>query len=442
MASATAATSSLSAAQTASATSSAVARTGLQQLTAGAAPMTLALTGAGGAMQGLAAGARTLGATLSAALGPIGLVVGAVAMIGSALYEAHRQKEEDRKKTAQWAKEYTDGARKLSAARDEIARSHRAMVEASEAAANTDTLEHELELLTLLGGSTEQIAEKQAEIHESRVAALGVARATLTDEQSLARLEVQRAEAALSRLRSERITAAAISDSKKKAEAMHEVELKILDAQDAVNAALATQNATRERALELTQQQIALDRQRQQQEAKGKRDAIEIVKGEAIAAFTGARDSQGAVPIEALQGAREIVIQAGGSEADADEVVSEIISGTFKPTAKKGGGKKAPKEEKIEARFGDYRDVLKAYADSRAGVDAKALDSLAKGVMPKDHKPETSITVTNNNNYTFDSEIVIDAHGKASQPLAQDIAAHLRAEFEKAIRQTPNGLVR
>jgi len=297
-------------------------------------------------------------------------------------------------------------------------------------------------MLVLLGASTETIAEKQAEIHESKAAALGVATAAIREEKELARNEVVRAEAAKNRLLSERNVAAAIDDSKKKAEAMHEIEGKILDAQDAVNAALAKQNSTRERGLDLAQQQLDLERERQREEAKGKRDAIEIVKAEAVAAFTGARDERGDVPIEAIQGARDIVIEAGGSEADADQVVEEIISGTFKPTPKKGGSKKPKKEEKIEARFGDYRDVLKAYADSRAGVDAKALDSLAKGMMPKDHRPETSITVTNNNNYEFESQIVIDGVGRSNPAVAQDIAAHFKAEVEKALRQTPNGLVR
>lgn len=442
MASATTASNSLAASQTKTAAASKFAQGGLQALQGTAAPLTASLTGATTATAGLTAASQTLGASMSAALGPIGLVVGALAMIGSAIFDAIQKKEEDRKAAAEWAREYTQRSAEIVRARDEVVRAHKAQIEISTADAQVETLEYELELMTLLGASVEAVAEKQAEIVEAKDEAMAIERSNLRQEQQVLAVDRERAESALTRLQAERNKAAAIDDSKKRTEALRAVEEQILDAQEAVTSAISAQNAARERGVDLAQQQLDIERQRKREEAKDKRDAIEIVKAEAVAAWSGAVDKTGMVSTEAIEGARQVVIAAGGSEADADEVTQKIIEGTYSAPKKMGGGKKPKKEEKIEARFGDYRDVLKAYADSRAGVDAKALDSLAKGMMPKDHKPETSITVTNNNNYSFDSQIVIDGKDKASRVVAQDIAAFFRAEIEKATRQTQNGLVR
>ena len=441
-ASATASTTSLGSALLGTGAGSKIAQVGLSQTAAAAGPLTSALAGSTSASTALAVAGRALGATMAAALGPIGLLVGALVMIGSALIDAGKKSDEARRKSAEWAREYGQHAREVRAARAEVVRAHENQIKIGTAEEQIATLEHELEMLTLLGASTTAIAEKQIEIAEAKQSSLAVSRQLQRTDKGLAKLDLERATSALSRLESEKNRAAAISDSTSRTEALRAVEEQILEAQEAVTAAISAQNSARERGIELAQAQVDLDRQQALEEAKGKRTAIEVVKDEAVAAFTGAKDSSGVVPIEAMQGAADIVIAAGGSEADADEVIGKILEGTYAEKPRRSGGRKPKKEEKVEARFGDYRDVLKTYADSRAGVDSKALDSLAKGMMPKDHKPETSITVTNNSTYSFESQIVIDGKDKAGRAVAQDIAAFFQAEIEKATRQTPNGLVR
>lgn len=441
-ASATASTTGLGAALLRTGTGATIAQVGLSQTASAAGPLTLALGGATSASTALAVAGRALGATMAAALGPIGLLVGALAMIGSALIDVGKKKDEARRKSAEWARDYAQHSREVMAARAEVVRAHENQIKIGTAEEQIETLEHEFELLALLGASTTAIAEKQIEIAEAKQSSLAVSRQLQRTDKGLAKIELERAASALKLLSAEKDRAAAISDSTSRTEALRAVEEQILDAQEAVTAAISAQNSVRERGIDLAQEQLDLDRKRQLEEAKGKRTAIEVVKGEAVAAFTGAKDSSGSVPIEAIQGARDIVIAAGGSAADADEVVDKIIEGSFVASPRRSGGRKPKKEEKVEARFGDYRDVLKTYADSRAGVDSKALDSLAKGMMPKDHKPETSITVTNNSTYSFESQIVIDGKDKAGRAVAQDIAAFFQAEIEKATRQTPNGLVR
>lgn len=104
------------------------------------------------------------------------------------------------------------------------------------------------------------------------------------------------------------------------------------------------------------------------------------------------------------------------------------------------GGKK--KEEKVEASFGDYRDVLMTYQGKGPEESLKALESLEKGVMPKDHKPETSITITNN--ITNHIEVGgIDVNGAGSPAdTAKEVMAVLTREFKKTSAQTPNNIVR
>ena len=435
-ASATASTTSLGAALLGTGNGAKIAQVGLSQTAAAAGPLTSALAGSTSASTALAVAGRALGATMTAALGPIGLLVGALVMIGSALIDAGKKSDEARRKSAEWAREYGQHAREVMAARAEVVRAHENQIKIGTAEEQIATLEHELEMLTLLGASTAAIAEKQIEIAEAKQSSLAVSRQLQRTDKGLAKLDLERATSALSRLESEKNRAAAISDSTSRTEALRNVEEQILEANRAVTEAISAQNSARERGFELAKAQVDLDRQQQLEEAKGKRAEIEVFKGETVAAFTGAKDTSA----EVMQVVRGIVIDAGGSESDADEVIGKILEGSEKK--RRSGGRKPKKEEKVEARFGDYRDVLKTYADSRAGVDSKALDSLAKGMMPKDHKPETSITVTNNSTYSFESQIVIDGKDKAGRAVAQDIAAFFQAEIEKATRQTPNGLVR
>lgn len=410
-------------------------------LRSAAGPLTASLAGAATGASGAAAAAAGLGTALGAALGPIGLAVSAVAAIGAALYSAHEAKQEDEKATRAWAREYQQRSRDVIQARDEVIRAHKNQIEISESTAATEMLEYELELLELLGGSKDQIAAKELEIWEARAGELETAGDILRTDRQVARLELERAESALKAAQSEKNRAAAIDDSKTRTEQLRAAEEDILAAQERVTEAIQNQNSVREEGLALTQQQLDLDRKRELELAKAKRSEIDQAKADAVEAYTGAKDTSGAVPIEAIEGIRAQVFAAGGTEADADEAVQDVISGSFAPKPSRGGGKKPKKEEKVEARFGDYLDVLKAYADSRAGVDAKALDSLAKGSMPKDHKPETSITITNHNNWTFENEFAI-VGGRPTQAIAVDVAAAIQAEIIKAIKQTPNGLVR
>lgn len=411
---------------------------GIQGMQGAAVPLTMSLASGAGAATGLAAASTTMGAALNAALGPIGLVVSAIGLIGSALLSARKAKKDDAKATREWSREYKQRSAEVILARDEVHRAHKASIDLSEDGAVISALEHELEMLELLGGSREKILETQEKLHAAREEELATTGRILRADREVAKIEAERASQALKALHTEQMRIAQQSKSKKQAEEMRAINDKILDAQDAVTAAIDRQNSVKQESLSLTQQQLELERKREREVAAGKLEGLDKVKKETTETLTG---FDGEVPIEAMQFARETVIAAGGTEADADEVVMNIIDANA-PKPKARGGGKAKKEEKVEARFGDYRAVLQAYADSRAGVDAKALDSLAKGSMPKDHRPETSIQVTNHNNYSFDSQINIDGKDKGARTLAVDMAAFFQSEVARAIKQTPNGLVR
>jgi hypothetical protein len=108
----------------------------------------------------------------------------------------------------------------------------------------------------------------------------------------------------------------------------------------------------------------------------------------------------------------------------------------------KGRGKAKPAKETKSAFFGDYRDVLMTYAGRGPEESMKALESLEKGVMPKDHKPETSINITNNVTNHIDVGGIAVSGATSPMETATEIARHLKAEYKKVAASVPNNIVR
>jgi hypothetical protein len=106
------------------------------------------------------------------------------------------------------------------------------------------------------------------------------------------------------------------------------------------------------------------------------------------------------------------------------------------------GGKKAPaKAPPKSAFFGDYRDVLMTYAGRGPEESMKALEQLEKGVMPAEHKPETSINITNNITNHLDVDIAVNG-AQAPADIAREVKAVLKAEYKAVAASTPANLVR
>jgi hypothetical protein len=114
-----------------------------------------------------------------------------------------------------------------------------------------------------------------------------------------------------------------------------------------------------------------------------------------------------------------------------------------KKTGRGGGrGKTTPAKETKSAFFGDYRDVLMTYAGRGPEESMKALESLEKGVMPKDHRPETSINITNNITNHIDVGGIEVSGATSPMVTATEIERHLKAEYKKVAAVTPNSIVR
>jgi hypothetical protein len=114
-----------------------------------------------------------------------------------------------------------------------------------------------------------------------------------------------------------------------------------------------------------------------------------------------------------------------------------------KPKGGRGGGaKKAKTAEKKSAFFGDYRDVLATYAGRTPEDSLKALEQLEKGVMPADHKPETSITITNHNQYDIDVGGITVVDAQNPKATGQGIMAELQAIMKKTAATMPNNVLR
>lgn len=131
--------------------------------------------------------------------------------------------------------------------------------------------------------------------------------------------------------------------------------------------------------------------------------------------------------------------QARAKKAQADAKAAEAAK------AKGGGkGKAKPKPgaEKVEARFGDYRDVLATYQGKGPEESLRALESLEKGVMPKEHRPETSITITNNVTNQVDVGGIHVAGAGDPESVARAVDARLAQTYKKVAAATPNTIVR
>lgn len=108
----------------------------------------------------------------------------------------------------------------------------------------------------------------------------------------------------------------------------------------------------------------------------------------------------------------------------------------------KGGGKGKPKAEKVDAHFGDYRDVLATFEGKDAEASSKALESLTKGTMPADHKPETSIQITNHVTTTVDVGGITVTEAGSAKDTAKEVEKVLRATYKRTAAATPSGIVR
>jgi hypothetical protein len=130
-----------------------------------------------------------------------------------------------------------------------------------------------------------------------------------------------------------------------------------------------------------------------------------------------------------------------GQQARAKKAQREAMAEEAAKKKGKGGGKKK-KAEKVSASFGDYRDVLATYQGTGPEDSLKALEALEKGVMPKDHKPETSITITNNiTNHVDVGGIAVNGAGSPLD-VAKAVDARLAQTYKAVAANTPNNMVR
>ena len=113
-----------------------------------------------------------------------------------------------------------------------------------------------------------------------------------------------------------------------------------------------------------------------------------------------------------------------------------------KPKPKKGGKAKPKTPEKVDASFGDYRDVLMTYQGKTPEESLKALKGLEQGQMPKDHRPETSITITNNMTYHIDVGGIEIPGAGSPMDVAKAVESHLLTVFRRSAVSTPNNIAR
>jgi len=72
----------------------------------------------------------------------------------------------------------------------------------------------------------------------------------------------------------------------------------------------------------------------------------------------------------------------------------------------------------------------------------KALASLTKGTMPAEHKPETSIQITNNITNTVEVGSIEVNGASAPADVAKAVKSEISAMFKKTAAQTPSSIVR
>lgn len=427
-------------ATTASTTRLAAALAAAKSQTTGVAVGMASATSATGA---LATAARGLGTVMATALGPIGLVASALvaaAMSAKAYFDDAEQS----------AKEMAKTFKEANATIQELTRSMWDQREIGDIESQIDSEQDRLDLLNEQIEAMEAKGVKEAKIAEKRAEAHLYEDGILKKKQQIADKALKSNTDAIINQ---------VAETKKLEvllEHQQSIRNKSTEQEEKLKALTDDLVESRTKLMSLRNAEIGLTATMLAQE----KELSKVVAARAAAATARQEGKDAASKAASKQGALNNIVGRYAnrklSEKDLSKVVVELqkaglddevgptLAMLRKKSAKKSskGSKKAEKEEKIEARFGDYRDVLKAYADSRAGVDGKALESLSKGMMPKDHRPETSIQITNNNNYTFENEIVIDGSGKSNRGVAQDIAGLLRQEVSKAIKQTPNGLVR
>ncbi len=106
-----------------------------------------------------------------------------------------------------------------------------------------------------------------------------------------------------------------------------------------------------------------------------------------------------------------------------------------------GRGKAKPAAEKVGAHFGDYRDVLATYPGRAPDEQMRALEQLEKGTMPKDHRPETSINITNNTTNNVEATITVEGAGDP-KAVAKAVETQLRESYKRVAASTPATMVR
>ena len=85
---------------------------------------------------------------------------------------------------------------------------------------------------------------------------------------------------------------------------------------------------------------------------------------------------------------------------------------------------------------------LAVSADPGNDAARRALESLEKGVMPKEHRPETSITITNNVTNQVDVGGIHVAGAGDPESVARAVDARLAQTYKKVAAATPNTIVR
>ena len=133
----------------------------------------------------------------------------------------------------------------------------------------------------------------------------------------------------------------------------------------------------------------------------------------------------------------EMAQQARAKKAQKDQQEAEAK----KARGGGGRGKAKPAAEKVGAHFGDYRDVLATYSGRAPEDQMRALEQLEKGTMPKDHRPETSINITNNTTNNVEATITVEGAGDP-KAVAKAVDAQLRESYKRVAASTPATMVR
>jgi len=143
--------------------------------------------------------------------------------------------------------------------------------------------------------------------------------------------------------------------------------------------------------------------------------------------------------------------KGGRKWSDADEALASMhgltrddirnAAGTTAPK-RGGGGRAKPVDAPTKsASFGDFRDVLAVYMGRSPEEAMQGLSTLEQGKMREDHRPETSINITNNTTNNYDVTIPVNG-ARNAQETAIAVRDVLAATYKDAAAKMPQNIVR